>query len=237
MSHTPLSKEAFKQKLLSYEKQYHIHHPFNLAMYDGKLTKHQIQGWVLNRFYYQIMIPIKDAAIISNCPDKIQRRRWIQRIIDHDGQHDDEGGIEAWIQLAKACNISRDQVISLKDVLPGVKFAVDAYVNFCRSSPWYEAACASLTELFAPKIHKQRLSTWPSHYTWIEPEGLAYFRNRLSQANRDVEHGLEITIEHFKTYEQQNRAFEILELKLNILWSMSDCILMHYGLGENDNHI
>ena len=121
-----------------------------------------------NRFYYQIAIPIKDAAVLANMPDREQRRQWVLRIIDHDGTQGDEGGIEAWLRLGEACGLKREEVKSLKHVLPGVRFAVDAYVNFARRAPWQEAACSSLTELFAPAIHKKRLENWPQHYPWIE---------------------------------------------------------------------
>jgi pyrroloquinoline-quinone synthase len=136
----------------------------------GKATPEQIRGWVGNRFYYQISIPLKDAAILANCSDRAVRRTWVQRILDHDGHGDDPGGIESWLRLAEAVGLERTQVESLGQVLPGVRFAVDAYVNFARRAPWEEGVCASLTELFAPEIHRQRLASWPQHYPWIEAE-------------------------------------------------------------------
>jgi pyrroloquinoline-quinone synthase len=222
------SKEAFEAQLRAKEKYYHIQHPYHLLMAEGKLDKEQIQGWVANRFYYQIKIPVKDANILANTPDRDIRRLWIQRIHDHDGWGEDAGGIEAWTRLGEAVGIPREQLWSLEQVLPGVKFAVDAYVNFARNAPWQEAACSSLTEMFAPTIHKQRLAGWPDKYPWIEPEGLAYFRKRVSQASRDVERGLAITLEHFKTRQQQERALEILQFKLDILWSMLDAMWLAY---------
>jgi len=225
---TPWTCEEFEQKLREKGAGYHIHHPFQVMMNEGKLNREQIQGWVANRFYYQISIPLKDAAIMSNCPEREVRRRWILRIIDHDGSQGDEGGIEGWIRLGEACGMQREDIVSLKQVLPGVRFAVDAYVNFARRVPWQEAACSSLTELFAPKIHKARMDAWPQHYPWIEPEGYAYFRSRLTQAPRDVEHGLAITLDYFRTREQQERALEILQFKLDLLWSMLDAIMLGY---------
>ena len=226
----PWSKEEFEAQLRAKGNRYHIHHPFHVAMNSGKCTREQVQGWVHNRFYYQISIPIKDAAILSNMPDREQRRKWIQRIIDHDGVEGQEGGIEAWLRLGEACGLKRDEITSLKHVLPGVRFAVDAYVNFARRAPWQEAACSSLTELFAPEIHKQRLATWPEHYKWIEPEGLQYFRNRIALARRDVEQGLAITLDHFKTRPQQERALQVLQFKLDILWAMNDAMAQRYGV-------
>jgi pyrroloquinoline-quinone synthase len=201
-------------------------------MNSGRCTKAQVQGWVLNRFYYQVCIPVKDAAILANMPERGERRRWIQRILDHDGTQASEGGIEAWLRLGEAVGLARDEVSSLRRVLPGVRFAVDAYVSFARRAPWQEAVCASLTELFAPEIHKERLTGWPQHYPWIEPSGYAYFRSRLSEARRDVEHGLEVTLEHFRTRDEQQRALEILQFKLDVLWSMLDAMQIAYGIGD-----
>jgi pyrroloquinoline-quinone synthase len=224
----PWTPEEFEAQLRAKEKYYHIRHPYHILMSEGKLNREQIQGWVVNRFYYQVNIPRKDAAILSNCPDREARRQWLQRILDHDGVGDDAGGIEAWIQLGIACGLQREEITSLQHVLPGVRFAVDAYVNFARTAVWQESACSSLTELFAPTIHKQRLAGWPDHYPWIAAEGLAYFRNRVNQASRDVEHGLRITLDYFRTREQQQRALNILQFKLDILWSMLDAMYLAY---------
>jgi len=166
--------------------------------------------------------------MLSNCPDREVRREWIQRILDHDGRSGDEGGIEAWIQLGEAVGFSRAEITSLRHVVPGVRFAVDAYVNFARTRPWQETVCASLTEMFAPKIHEQRLANWPQHYPWIDPKGFAYFRTRLSEARRDVDHGLALTLDYFNTRTLQERAREILRFKLDVLWSMLDAIQTAY---------
>ena len=229
--HPPWSRKEFEARLRAMGKHYHIHHPFHIAMNGGKCTREQVRGWVCNRFYYQICIPIKDAAVLSNMPDRDQRREWIQRILDHDGTQGEEGGIEAWLRLGEACGLKRADIVSLKHVLPGVRFAVDAYVNFARRAPWQEAVCSSLTELFAPEIHRKRLDNWPRDYPWIDAKGYKYFRTRLSEARRDVEHGLRVTLEHFRTREQQERALEILRFKLDILWSMLDAMQIRYGVG------
>ena len=229
---TPWSKQEFEAKLREKGKMYHIHHPFQVNMNAGKSSQAQVQGWVANRFYYQIKIPQKDAAIMSNCADRDIRREWIQRILDHDGIAGEEGGIEAWLRLGESVGLKRAEIISLEHVLPGVKFAVEAYLNFAKTATWQEAACSSLTELFAPEIHQNRLDTWPGHYPWIDATGYQYFRNRLSEARRDVEHGLSITLEHFTTREQQEHALEILQFKLNILWSMLDSMQMAYVHNE-----
>jgi pyrroloquinoline-quinone synthase len=224
----PWTRDEFEQQLRAKEKFYHINHDFHLLMNEGGLDKEAVQGWVANRFYYQTTIPIKDAAIISNCPDRDARRQWVQRIIDHDGIEGDDGGIEAWLQLAEAVGLSREETLSYKHVLPGVKFAIDAYLNFARNATWEEAASSSLTELFAPKIHQKRLDNWPDIYPWIDEKGYQYFRKRLTEARRDVQHGLDITLDYYKTREEQEHALDILQFKLNILWTMLDCMWMAY---------
>lgn len=224
------SAELFEQKLREQGRAYHIYHPFNVMLNSGRATREQIQGWVANRFYYQINIPRKDAAILANCPDREVRRKWIERILDHDGHGEDAGGIETWLRLAEAVGLERAEVESLNRLVPGVRFAVDAYVNFARQQPWQEAVCSSLTELFAPDIHRQRLASWPEHYPWIDQQGLQYFRSRMSLAQRDVNHGLAVTLAYFKTREQQQRALEVLKFKLDILWAMNDAMAQHYGV-------
>jgi len=161
----------------------------------------------------------------------------VQRILDHDGtSEEDSGGIEAWLRLGEAVGLSRDEIVSLEHVLPGVRFAVDAYVNFARKATWQEAACSSLTELFAPAIHQKRLDNWPQHYPWIDAEGYRYFRTRLSEARRDVEHGLQITLDHFQSREAQEHALSILQMKLDILWSMLDAMQLAYVYNEPPFH-
>ena len=230
------TKKDFEQKLRDKGKYYHIHHPFHVAMNRGNCSREQIQGWVANRFYYQVTIPNKDAAIMSNCTDRDVRREWVQRILDHDGVDGEDGGIEAWLRLAEAVGMTRAQIISHELVLPGVRFACDAYLNFARRATWQEAACSSLTELFAPEIHQSRLDSWPTHYPWIEAAGYQYFRKRLSEARRDVHHGLNITLEHFKTREQQEHALGILQFKLDVLWTMLDAMQLAYTHQEPPFH-
>jgi pyrroloquinoline-quinone synthase len=228
-SREPLDSVAFEQALRDKGRSYHIYHPFNILLNEGRASAAQIRGWVANRFYYQINIPLKDAAVLANCPDREVRRHWVRRILDHDGTETDPGGIEAWVKLGQAVGIPSEELWSLRAVVPGVRFAVDAYVNFARQRPWQESVCASLTELFAPQIHRDRLASWPVHYPWIDPAGLDYFRTRIPLAARDVEHGLKVTLGYFTTRQAQDRALEILQFKLDILWSMLDAIELHFG--------
>lgn len=232
----PLARDEFEQALRDKGRYYHIHHPFQVAMNAGKSSKAQIRGWVANRFYYQTSIPIKDAAIMANCRERDVRRHWVQRILDHDGYGEDAGGIDAWLRLGEAVGLTREELLSEQHVLPGVRFACDAYVNFARRASWQEAACSSLTELFAPEIHKNRLASWPEHYPWIEEAGYSYFRKRLLEARRDVEQGLEVTLDYFQTRAQQEQALDILQFKLDVLWSMLDAMQMAYVHGEPPYH-
>ena len=230
MSDAAWSREEFEARLRERGRGYHIHHPFNVMLNSGKATREQICGWVANRFYYQVNIPLKDAAILANCNERAVRRNWVLRILDHDGYGADPGGIECWLRLAQAVGLARADVESLAQVLPGVRFAVDAYVSFARRASWPEGVCASLTELFAPEIHRQRLAGWPQYYPWIDPAGLEYFQSRMSRARRDVEFALAVTLERFTTRTAQERALEVLQLKLDILWQMNDAMGLAYGV-------
>ncbi len=216
--------EGFIEALRAQSQRYHSRHPFHAAMNEGRLSREQIQGWVANRFYYQENIPRKDAAILANCPDREVRRRWIRRIHDHDGTADGEGGIEAWLRLGEAAGLTWEEMWDERHLVPGVRFAVDAYVTFARTRPWVEAVASSLTELFAPDLMAERLDAFERFYTWIDPAGLAYFRARLTQAPRDSEHALEVVMEHCRTPDEQARAVAALSFKNDVLWSMMDAI-------------
>jgi pyrroloquinoline-quinone synthase len=200
-------------------------------MNEGALSRRQIQGWVANRFYYQQNIPRKDAAILANCPDRVIRRRWVRRILDHDGAIGGEGGIEAWLRLGEAVGLTREEIEDERHVVPGVRFAVDAYVTFARTRPWVEAVASSLTELFAPDLMAERLAAFEGHYPWIDPQGLAYFRARLTQAPRDSAHALHVVTEHCRTPEEQARAVAALSFKCDVLWGILDAIDHAYADG------
>lgn len=221
--------ERFIGDLRAQSQRYHSLHPFHERMNEGRLSRRQIQGWVANRFYYQENIPRKDANILANCPDREVRRRWIRRIHDHDGTEDEEGGIEAWLRLGEAVGLTREELLDDRHVVPGVRFAVDAYVNFARTRPWVEAVASSLTELFAPDLMSERLRAFERLYTWIDPAGLDYFRARITLAPRDSEHALEVVTEHCRTPEERARAVAALSFKNDVLWSMLDAIDRAYS--------
>ena len=210
-------------------RAYHDKHPFHVAMNAGELSREALRGWVANRFYYQRNIPIKDAAILSNCPLREIRRIWIHRILDHDGDAQNEGGIEAWLRLGEACGLAREDLLHDRQLEPGVRFAVDAYVNFARTEPWPVAIASSLTELFAPDLMAARLAAFEKHYPWIESSGLDYFRRRVTQARRDSNEALQITLDYCDTAELQERAVRALQFKCELLWAMLDAIDLRYG--------
>jgi pyrroloquinoline-quinone synthase len=273
--------EEFIARLRAQGERYHNLHPFHRRMDAGALTREELQRWVANRFYYQKCIPLKDAAIMANCPEVEVRRVWVQRILDHDGTADGTGGTESWLRLGEALGVSRGELTSERRVLPAVRYAVDAYVNFARQKPWIEAVASSLTELFGPAAMRVRLEAlgvsrgeltserrvlpavryavdayvnfarqkpWieavassltelfgPAamrarlealgrHYPWIDPAGLEYFRTRLVQAPRDAQYALDLTVEHCRTRAQQDAAVAALRFKTEVLWVQLDAI-------------
>jgi len=220
----PWTQEQFVAALRAQGARYHNLHPFHQRMDRGELSREELQRWVANRYYYQVSIPLKDAAILSNCPERDVRRAWIKRILDHDGDEAGGGGIESWLRLGEALGVDRDELQTERLVLPGVRYAVDAYVTFCRTRPWVEAVAASLTELFGPAAIKVRLEGMETHYPWIDPAGLEYFRARLHQAPRDADYALELVVERCRTEADQQRAVEALAFKCDLLWAQLEAI-------------
>src|SRR5919107_4230920 len=223
-SATPWTAEELVERLRAQGTRYHNLHPFHVRMDAGELTREELQRWVANRFYYQRCIPLKDAAILSNCPEIDVRREWIKRIVDHDGAAPGTGGIESWLRLGEALGVGRDELMSERRVLPAVRYAVDAYVNFARQKPWVEAVASSLTELFGPAAIRVRLEALERHYRWIDPAGLEYFRARLVKAPRDAQYALDLTVECCRTPEQQDAAVAALRFKTEMLWVQLDAI-------------
>ncbi|WP_037469992.1 pyrroloquinoline-quinone synthase PqqC [Sinorhizobium fredii] len=226
---TAADKQAFHDRLLSIGKErYHDKHPFHLMLHGGRCTMTQVRAWVINRYYYQSRIPMKDAAFLSRCDDPQMRRAWRSRIEDHDGELDDGGGIRRWLRLAEAVGLDPDFVASTKGVLPATRFAVDAYVAFVRQQPLLEAVASSLTELFAPKIHSERIAGLLEHYAFADDAALAYFRQRLVEAPQDVKFGLAYVLDHADTAEKQDAAVAALTLKTEVLWSQLDALYGAY---------
>jgi pyrroloquinoline-quinone synthase len=207
-------------------RRYHAEHPFHRRMHDGSLARDELQRWVQNRYYYQTRIPIKDALILSKAEDPAFRRMWIQRIHDHDGTDQDEGGLVRWQRLGDAVGLDRNELIGCKAVLPGVRFACDAYVHFVRDATLVEAVASSLTELYAPDLMAQRIAAWETHYPWVDRAGLDYFRSRVKQGRRDAEQGIAFVMEHARTAELQDRCLAALVRKTEILWHLLDAVQM-----------
>ncbi|MFF2324995.1 MULTISPECIES: pyrroloquinoline-quinone synthase PqqC [unclassified Streptomyces] len=221
----PEPPEAFEAELRELARsRYHDRHPFNTRMHEGRLSPAELRTWVANRFHYQRSIPVKDALILAKLPEPALRRSWLRRIQDHDGPVDGEGGIERWLRLGEAVGLDRAGLESGESVLPGVRLAVDGYVNFCRLSPALEAVASSLTELCAPDIMMTRLATFPHHYPWIEDSGLAYFRSRVPQGRRDGTEALAWVVDWADTRTEQQRALAALAFKCDVLWSLLDAV-------------
>ncbi|MBB5315594.1 pyrroloquinoline-quinone synthase PqqC [Tunturibacter empetritectus] len=220
-----LDKPALRQRLQQVgEAMYHHKHPFHLHMHAGELTRGQMQAWVLNRYYYQSRIPIKDAIILSKSEDVAFRRAWRKRIIDHDGDAG-AGGIEKWLQLAEAAGLNRSYVTSNHAILPGVRYAVDAYIELVTHSTLLEAVSSSLTELFAGQLIALRMDALAKHYPWLQ-DGLAYFQGRLTQAPEDAAFAFDYAAEHADTPHLQSLVVRSLERKCALLWAQLDAL--HY---------
>src|SRR3569833_48639 len=204
--------------------RYHHLHPFHVRMNAGELSGDEVRSWVANRFYYQRNIPIKDAAIISNCPIREVRRIWLHRISVLDGFDGNDGGIGAWMTLGEACGMTEDELLDERHVLPGVRFAVDAYVNLARTKPWPIAVASSLTELFAPDLMRDRIAAFEKYYTWVPDYGLKYFRSRVTQARTDSDQGLDLTLRYCNTMALQEEAVRALSTKCDILWAILDAL-------------
>jgi coenzyme PQQ biosynthesis protein C len=208
-------------------ERYHHKHPFHILMHEGKLTRGQLQAWALNRYTYQSMIPIKDAAILARSDDPEFRRVWRKRIIDHDGEPNAPGGIEKWLRLVEATGLSRDQAIRSEGILPATHYAVDAYVKFVCSKTHLEAVASSLTELFSKDLIVLRMDRLREHYPWLS-SGLDYFQGRITQAPEDSDFALAWVVRHAVTREQQEAALNALRAKCDILWAMLDALYFAY---------
>lgn len=230
----PWSPAEFEARLRAVgEERYHDRHPFNLRMHSGHLSPVELRRWIVNRFHYQRHIPVKDALITAKLDTSALRRMWLRRIQDHDG-HDgqggqdgeggDEGGIERWLVLGEAAGIGRETLMDPGNVLPGVRLAVDGYVNFCRLGSPLQAVAASLTELCAPDIMRTRIDAFERHYPWIDPRGLAYFRARVAQGRRDSGEALGLVLDWARTRDEQERAVAALRFKCDVLWSLLDAV-------------
>lgn len=213
------------------DERYHDKHPFHRRLVAGELSPGQVRAWVANRYYYQKAIPVKDALILANLPSREYRRRWIKRVVDHDGTAETGGGgTESWLALARAVGLDDADVISERAVAPGTRFAVDAYVEFARSRPWLESVASSLTELFGPPVMARRVEAIVANYPWVDRSGLAYFENRIPLASQDAAQALEWVVGGAQTPEQQDRCVAALRFKCDVLWCILDATALASGV-------
>jgi coenzyme PQQ biosynthesis protein C len=205
-------------------RRYHRLHPFHRMLHSGQCSKGQVQAWALNRYYYQAMIPLKDAGLIARCDDPAIRREWRSRLVDHDGTAEGEGGIARWLKLTDGLGLDRDYVVSTRGILPGTRFAVDAYVRFVRERSLLEAIASSLTELFSPAIIGERVEGMLKGYAFVTRETLAYFDKRPPQAERDANFALAYVKRRASTPDAQQAVLAALEFKCDVLWAMLDAL-------------
>jgi pyrroloquinoline quinone biosynthesis protein D len=223
---TPAQLEAALRDIGA--RRYHNLHPFHRLLHSGQLDRNQVRAWALNRYYYQAMIPVKDASILARMPDAELRRIWRQRIVDHDGEREGDGGIDRWLRLTDGLDLPRDYVTSTKGILPATRFAVEAYVHFVREKSLLEAIASSLTEMFSPNIISERVAGMLANYDFISKQTLAYFEKRLSQAPRDADFALEYVKKHATTPEAQKSVLDALTFKCDVLWSQLDGLYFAY---------
>ena len=205
-------------------ERYHDRHPFHGLLHGGKLTRGQVQAWALNRYCYQAAVPRKDAALIARMEDRGLRRQWVRRVLDHDGTATEPGGIDHWLVLTDGLGLARETVVSMRAALPATHFATEAYVRFVAERPLVEAIASSLTELFAPKIHRERIAGMLEHYDFIDESVMTYFRRRLDQAPRDADFALDFVQRHATTAELQAGVLDAVRFKCSVLWSMLDAL-------------
>jgi len=225
----PLGAEEFRAELRALAPRYWGSHPFHVRLHEGSLSKHELQSWAANRWYYQRCIPQKDAAILSNCPVPDIRRVWRERIIWHDGTKPGEGGAENWIRMAESVGLTREEVLDERHVLPGTRFAVDAYLNFARTRPWVEAIASGLTEMFSHGLMTKRLSDMRERYPWIAEEGFTYFTTRLEVIAGEGKSTLDLVVAHCETREQQLAAVAALSFKCDVLTAILDAVDYYAG--------
>jgi coenzyme PQQ biosynthesis protein C len=224
-----LSAEELEARLRDIgARRYHRLHPFHKLLHGGGCSKGQIQAWALNRYYYQAMIPIKDASLIARCDDQATRREWRSRLVDHDGVREGEGGLARWLKLTEGLGLDRNYVTSLRGLLPATRFAVDAYVHFVREKSLLEAIASSLTELFSPQIIGERMEGMLRGYDFVSAETLAYFSQRPPQAERDSRFALDYVKLNARSSEAQQSVLAALEFKCDVLWAMLDALYHAY---------
>ncbi|AOR36624.1 pyrroloquinoline quinone biosynthesis protein PqqC [Streptomyces fodineus] len=220
----PLTRERFAARLYDLRGRYWDGHPFHQRLHSGGCTPPELRRWVANRWYYQLCLTRKNAAIIANCPLPEVRRTWAERLGQQDGPNGGEGGLADWLVLAEAVGLDRAEVLDERHVARGVRFAVDGYLHFCQTRPWTEGVAAALTEMFSPDHMAARVTAWRRHYEWIDPAGYVYFEHRIPVARKDSARTLDLVLDHCVTAEQQQAALGALAFKCDVLNAMLDAV-------------
>lgn len=221
----PWNNEQFLDEINKLEYRYHINHPFDKFLMEGKATKDIIASWVANRYYYQCIIPRKDAAILSNCDSKELRKKWIKNIHDHD---DDSAGNDLWLNFGISLGLSKEEMTDFRHVLPGVKFACDKYLSFVKEAPVELAIASCLTVTFANNIHKERLNNWPKFYDFIKKEDYEYFRSRLNIVKTEKDIASQVILDNFKSKNEQLKVINVIKMKQDILWCILDSLYIYH---------
>jgi pyrroloquinoline-quinone synthase len=219
-----LTRDEFAAALRELSPRYWDRHPFHLRLHAGGCTPGELRSWVANRWYYQKILARKNAAVIANCPLPAVRRRWLERVVFHDGAADGEGGLADWLVLAEAVGLTREEITDERHVARGTRFAVDSYLHFCQTRPWTEAAAAALTEMFSPDLMAARVVAWRRHYDWIKPDGYTYFENRIPVVRDDAAYTLDLVLTHCRSADQQQAAVRALAFKCDVLGAMLDAV-------------
>jgi pyrroloquinoline-quinone synthase len=231
-THDLLTPEEFEAAIRAVgAERYHDKHIFHKMLHGGQMNKGQVQAWALNRYCYQDAVPRKDAALMARTDDRELRREWISRIHDHDGLGEELGGIERWLVLTDGLGLDRAFVVSKQGALPATRFAVEAYVRYVTEQPLTVAVASSLTELFAPKIHRERIAGMLENYSFISDDVMAYFKRRLTQAPKDADFALDYIKRHAQTRAEQEACIEAVKFKCNVLWAQLDALHLAYVVG------
>ena len=224
MEPVTLTRDEFAAALRELSPRYWDRHPFHVRLHAGGCTPGELRSWVANRWYYQKILAQKNAAVIANCPLPEVRRRWLERVVFHDGALDGEGGLADWLVLAEAVGLSEQELRDERHVARGTRFAVDSYLHFCRTRPWTEAAAAALTEMFSPDHMANRMAAWRQHYDWIKPDGYKYFETRIPIVRDDARYTLDLVLTHCRSADQQQAAVRALAFKCDVLNAMLDAV-------------
>jgi pyrroloquinoline-quinone synthase len=123
-------------------------------------------------------------------------------------------------------------VESAEGILPATRFAVDAYVHFVRDNTPLEAIASSLTELFAPNLHEERIAGMLKHYDFVNPDIMRYFSRRMEQAPRDANFALDYVRRHATTPAEREAVCNALIFKTNVLWVQLDALYHAYVDGH-----